>query len=64
VGIAAYPRALGGARSQPERGVLLVGQPVHRGRVKNMTVSLVEDIPTAAERWNGHTWAAQPTRSP
>ena len=31
---------------------------------KNMTVSLVKDILTVAERWNGHTWSAQPTRSP
>jgi hypothetical protein len=31
---------------------------------KNMTVSLVKDILTVAERWNGHTWTAQPTRSP
>lgn len=31
---------------------------------KNMTVSLVKDILTVAERWNGHTWSAQATRSP
>jgi hypothetical protein len=31
---------------------------------KNMTVSLVKDILTVAERWNGHTWAPQPTRNP
>ncbi len=31
---------------------------------KNITVSLVKDILTVAERWNGHTWTPQPTRSP
>lgn len=31
---------------------------------KNMTVSLVTDLLTVAERWNGHTWARQATRSP
>jgi hypothetical protein len=31
---------------------------------KNITVSLVKDILTVAERWNGHTWTAQATRSP
>jgi hypothetical protein len=31
---------------------------------KNMTVSQENDILTVAERWNGHTWTAQATRSP
>jgi hypothetical protein len=31
---------------------------------KNMTVSLVTDILTVAERWNGRTWAPQATRNP
>jgi len=31
---------------------------------KNITVSQVKDILTVAERWNGHTWTAQATRSP
>lgn len=31
---------------------------------KNVTVSLVKDILTVAERWNGHHWAAQATPSP
>ena len=31
---------------------------------KNMTVSEVSDVLTVAERWNGHTWAAQATPSP
>lgn len=31
---------------------------------KNMTVSLVKDILTVAERWNGHNWTPQPTRNP
>jgi hypothetical protein len=31
---------------------------------KNMTVSQVSDVLTVAERWNGHTWAPQPTASP
>lgn len=31
---------------------------------KNMTVSLVKDILTVAERWNGRSWVPQPPRSP
>ena len=31
---------------------------------KNMTVSLVKDILTGAERWNGRTWTAQSPRNP
>ena len=31
---------------------------------KNITVSLVNDILTVAEHWNGHSWTLQPTRNP
>lgn len=31
---------------------------------KNMTVSLVKDILTVAEHWNGRSWAPQATRNP
>ena len=31
---------------------------------RNMTVSQVSDVLTVAVRWNGHTWAPQPTPSP
>lgn len=31
---------------------------------KNVAMSLVTDLLTVADRWNGHTWTLQSTRSP